>query len=144
MLISVPKASPGKAISEGSILSSNKDIIIIGRIMKQQEQSNYIVNKIERIRKEKKLSQYRLAQRAEISQSSISNLLRRRNVPSIITLDKICNGLDITLAQFFSYEDEPPNLTTEQKDWLNLRSQLTETEKLIVEAFIQGMLSKNK
>lgn len=112
--------------------------------MEQQKVNDYIIERIERLRKDKKLSRYRLAQRAELSQSSISNLLRRRNVPSIITLDKICNGLDITLAQFFSYEDEPPNLTTDQKDWLNLRSQLTETEKLIVEAFIQGMLSKNK
>ena len=56
--------------------------------MELQEHSNYIIERIERIRKEKNLSRYRLSQRSEISQSTITNLLNRNNIPSIQTLEK--------------------------------------------------------
>ena len=81
-----------------------------------------------------------MAKQSGLSQSSISNLLNRRNTPSISTLEKICNGLGITLAQFFSYDDPYPDLSNEQKHWLALHNELTEIEKLKVEAYIKGML----
>lgn len=66
---------------------------------------NYIIDRIEQLCEQKQMSRYRLAQKSGISQSSISTLLNRQSVPTIQTLEKICKGLDMTLAQFFS-EDE--------------------------------------
>jgi len=100
---------------------------------------NYIIDRVERIRQAKNLSRYRMAQRSGLSQSSISNLLNRRNVPSIQTLEKICNGLGMTLAQFFSADGERPNLTKEQEHVLDVWDQLNEMEKARVKAFVQGM-----
>lgn len=112
--------------------------------MDKQERENYIIERVERIREDKKLSRYRMSKQAGLSQSSISNLLNRKNTPSIATLEKICNGLNITLAQFFSYDEEYPNLSDEQKAWLDMHNQLTEEERLRVEAYIQGILSTRK
>lgn len=54
-----------------------------------------------------------------MSQSSISNLMDQRSVPTIGTLEKICNGFGISLAQFFSDEGTFPDLSKEQIEMLN-------------------------
>lgn len=109
--------------------------------MKLQEQSNYIVEKIERLRKEKNLSRYRLSQRSGLSQSSISNLLNRRSTPSIPTLEKICYGLDMTLSEFFRSDNERRDLTKEQTHILDAWDKLNTIEKARVEGYIEGILS---
>ena len=50
-------------------------------------------------------SEYRLAIRSGLSQSTIANIFRRNTVPSFSTLEAICAGLGITLSQFFSDDD---------------------------------------
>lgn len=100
---------------------------------------NYIIDRVERLRQQKNISRYRMALRSGLSQSSISNLLNRRNVPSIQTLEKICKGLGMTLAQFFSADNERPDLTEEQSHVLDVWDQLDEMEKARVKAFVQGM-----
>ena len=79
---------------------------------------NYIIERIEQLCEQKHISRYRLAQRSGIAQSSLSTLLNRKSVPTFQTLEKICEGFDISLAQFFSEDDEFPDLTEEQKELL--------------------------
>lgn len=100
---------------------------------------NYIIERIEKLCEMRKMSRYRLAQKSGISQSSISNLLNRRNVPSIQTLEKLCNGLDITLAQFFAMDGRRPDLTEEQEKVLDTWAKLTREQKIRVESYIHGM-----
>ena len=77
------------------------------------------------------MSMYALSKRSGISQSSLSNLMKRGSTPSFFTLDKICDGLGITLAQFFSDEHEILDLTEEQKKVLQARD---------VEIIMDGMM----
>lgn len=112
--------------------------------MKHKGNYNYIVEKIERIRKEKKLSRYRLAQRSELSQSSLTNLLNRGNTPSIQTPEKICNGLDISLAEFFRADNERRDLTKEHTRFLGSWDKLTPIDKARVEAYMQGILASKE
>lgn len=62
-----------------------------------------IVLCIQELAKEKNMSMYRLAQNAGISQSTLSNIIHRQNSPEIRTLERISNGLGLTMAEFFSY-----------------------------------------
>ncbi len=39
-----------------------------------------------------------------ITQSTLNNIIHRESSPTISTIKKICDGLDITLAEFFSSE----------------------------------------
>lgn len=48
---------------------------------------------------------YKLAKASNLNESTIANIYRRNAVPSIATLEAICQGFGITLAQFFSDGD---------------------------------------
>lgn len=103
---------------------------------------NYIIERIEQLCEQKHISRYRLAQRSGIAQSSLSTLLNRKSVPTFQTLEKICEGFDISLAQFFSEDDEFPNLTEEQKELLVKWNKMDRHQKELVSAYIDGIISK--
>ena len=103
---------------------------------------NYIIAKIEQLCEKKNISRYRLAQKSGIAQSSISTLLNRKSVPTIQTLEKICDGLDITLAQFFTEDEEYPDLTSDQKQLLSDWNAIDDHQKELVKAYIQGVIRK--
>ncbi|WP_443649738.1 helix-turn-helix domain-containing protein [Blautia sp.] len=48
------------------------------------------------------ISKYRLSQLSGISQSSLGRIMAQENLPSLITLEKICAALGVTLSQLFS------------------------------------------
>ena len=103
---------------------------------------NYIITRIEQLCEKKGISRYKLAQRSGIAQSSISTLLNRKSVPTIQTLEKICEGLGITLAQFFAGDEEFPDLTADQKQLLSDWNAMDDHQKELVKAYIQGIIRK--
>ena len=66
---------------------------------------NYILDKIKRLLEEKGMTYYQLAKISGLSVSSLRNTMRYSYQPTFGTLDKICNGLGITLSQFFAEDD---------------------------------------
>ena len=86
------------------------------------------------------MSEYELAKRAGMTQSSISTLLNEGNVPKISTLEKICKGFGITLAQFFTLDDNYPDLSEEQKKVLNIWETLSVKEKIAIEKIVGSIL----
>ena len=95
----------------------------------------------ERIRQlmdERKWTEYRLAKESELSQSTISNLFKRNTAPSISTLEAICAGFGITLAQFFC-EGNMVELSDEQKKLFEKWVSLTSEQKKLLMDLIQNM-----
>ena len=103
------------------------------------QNKNYIVDRIEMLCKKRNISRYRLARRSGVALSSVSTLLNRKSVPTIYTLEKLCNGLGVTMAQFFSAENTKPDLTKEQEEFLAILDEFSAEEKARVAAFMQGM-----
>ena len=97
---------------------------------------NYIIKRIEELCEKKHMSRYRLAQ------SSISTLLNRKSVPTIQTLEKICNGLGITLSQFFAEDEKVLDLTKDQKELLKDWNSMDSRQQELVKAYIQGIVRK--
>ena len=64
-----------------------------------------VIQRIDKLIEKNGLSYYALAAKAGLSSSTIANIHRRNTVPSIATLDAICNAFGITLSEFFS-DDE--------------------------------------
>jgi toxin-antitoxin system, antitoxin component, xre family len=68
-------------------------------------------------------SEYKLAKRCGLSESTVANIFRRNTVPSITTLETICSGFGITMSQFFA-EGDMIEITPELKElfenWVNL------------------------
>ena len=73
-------------------------------------------------------TEYRLSKKCGLSESTLANIFRRNTMPSITTLEAICNGFGITLSQFFA-EDEMVELTPELKNLFDKWIALTPEQK---------------
>lgn len=98
-----------------------------------------ILERITYYRKQKNWSEYQLAERAGLTQSTISSWYRRNLVPSIPSLEKICNAFGITLSQFFSTEDNSFALTDTQKELLKEAGHLTDVQQLALIEFFKTL-----
>lgn len=85
---------------------------------------------------------YRLAKEADIPYSSLSTMLHKAYVPSIPSLIKICRGFDITLAQFFSEEDDTAKLSKKQRVCLEYWDQLDEQSQSLALAYMKGLADR--
>jgi len=60
--------------------------------------------RIKELRKQKGLTQEKLAELINMEQNSISIIESGRNFPTLATLEKIANILGVNLSDFFNYE----------------------------------------
>ncbi len=61
-----------------------------------------IVNRIYNLCNERNITINKLSIICGITQSTLNNIINRENnIPTVATIKKICDGLEITLAQFF-------------------------------------------
>lgn len=97
--------------------------------------------RIKELMAERGWSEYRLAIASDLSQSTIANIFNRNTTPSVATLESICAGFGITMAQFFA-EGDMVELTVEQKEMFNAWTSLSKEEKEILKRLIEVMKSK--
>lgn len=65
-----------------------------------------VVNRIYELCRERNITPNALSYLAGISQSTIKSILNGESKnPGIVTIKKICDGLDITIVDFFNTED---------------------------------------
>ena len=99
----------------------------------------YIADKITFLCEKRDINKYRLSQLSGISQSSLGRIMAQENLPSLITLEKICAALDVTLSQFFQ-EGNSENLTEKQKEVLRIWNNLSTNEQETVMSMLRGLL----
>lgn len=76
--------------------------------------------KLKYFRESRKISIYRLALDADISQGHLSDLENGRSQPTISTLKRLLVPLGITLAEFFNEDNEVSILTEKEKELVAL------------------------
>ena len=86
-------------------------------------------------------SEYRLAIESGLSQSTVANIFNRNTTPSVATLESICAGFGITLAQFFA-EGDMVELTPEQREMFQAWSTLSKEQKEVLRQLILVMKRK--
>ena len=94
--------------------------------------------RIKELMQERGWSEYRLAIASGLSQSTVANIFNRNTMPSVATLESICAGFGITLAQFFA-EGDMVELTEEQKEMFAVWSALTKEQKDVLARLILVM-----
>ena len=83
-------------------------------------------------------TEYRLAKNCGLSESTIANIYRRNTVPSLATLEAICKGFGITMAQFFA-EGEMVEISPELKELFENWGNLTPEQKKAANQMLKAM-----
>ena len=94
--------------------------------------------RIRQLMDERNWSEYRLAIASGLSQSTVANIFNRNTTPSVATLESICAGFGITLAQFFA-EGDMVELTQEQREMFAAWCSLTKDQKDVLRQLILVM-----
>ena len=82
-----------------------------------------VLAKLRQLMAARNWTEYRLAKESGLSESTIANIYRRNNVPTVATLEAICNGFGITLSEFFADNDMvelSPELSDLFDKWIKL------------------------
>ena len=92
-----------------------------------------VIERIKELAKKRGWSQYRLAHEADLSMSTISNIFSRGTTPNVATLEILCDAFGITLAQFFTYEEDYFSVNSQQRRMLEYFGKLSgaQQEKLL-------------
>ena len=97
--------------------------------------------RIQQLMQERNWTIYRLAKESGLSQTTISNIFKRNNEPSIPTLKRLCGAFGITMSQFFAEGDYGDYAVSEEqqeliKDW----TLLSDTQRQLLSGLIKTML----
>ena len=98
-----------------------------------------ILDRIYKMREERHWSEYNLAKKADLPQSTISSWYGKNMTPSFGSLEKICNAFGITMAQFFASESNSVELTEEQKELLEKWNVLNPEQKKALLQFLKNI-----
>jgi len=98
-----------------------------------------VLARITEYREARGWTEYQLAEKSGLPQSTISSWFRKGMMPTIPSLEKICNAFGITISQLFAREDELVALTPAQRKLLESWSRLDEEQQAAVFQLIEKM-----
>lgn len=89
----------------------------------------YIPKRVKELCSKHKVSKYRLAQLTDMSQTALANIMNKKSIPTVPTLERICDAFGISIAQFFAGDGMRPDLTDEQGELLEIWDDLNADER---------------
>lgn len=103
---------------------------------------NKILVKIKLLMEKRQWTMYRLAKESGIPYSSLNSLFQKNNQPTISTLERICDGLNISMGEFFSTQilqnDNAQTLSTEELALINLYRSLDKNDQKLLLSYLKG------
>ncbi len=84
-------------------------------------------------------TEYQLAERSGLPQSTISSWYRKNMIPTVPSLEKICRAFGITMAQLFAEGETPVSLTESQAKLLDRWARLNEQQQAVIFQLIDVM-----
>lgn len=82
---------------------------------------------------------YRLSKESGLAQTTISNIFKRNNDPSLQSVEAICRAFGISMSQFFTDADSG-SLTSEQQSLLEHWESLAPKQRELLSELIKTML----
>lgn len=101
-----------------------------------------IQERLREVLQNKGWTRYRLSKECGLSESTLTNIFKRGNTPTIGTLEIICKSMNITLSQFFS-ENEMIELSPELKKFHKEWEFLTPEQREATLQMMKAMRSKD-
>lgn len=100
-----------------------------------------ILERLNKVLKEAGITRYRLSKKCDVPEETLTGIFNRGSIPTIVTLEAICKGLNITLSQFFT-ENDMIELTPELKELYSDWRFLTPKQKELTKQFVKEMKNK--
>jgi transcriptional regulator with XRE-family HTH domain len=97
--------------------------------------------RLQAIMDERGWTMYRVAKEADIPWSTVRNMFKRNTEPSVTTLESICAGMGITLAQFF-HSGCAATLTDAQRQLVMKWNNLNEHDKKLISDLMDSLNRK--
>ena len=101
----------------------------------QVSAADFIGPRVKELCDKQQITKYRLSQMTGVTQTVLSRIIKRENVPTIQTLEKICAALNISLAQFFAKDENPPEQKEIIETWNGLSPEERERLMKIIRTF---------
>ncbi len=98
-----------------------------------------VLKKIAAIREARGWTEYQLAERSGLPQSTISSWYPKSMIPSIPSLVKICDAFGITLSQLFADDRDRIDLTNNQKELLDQWAGISKEQQDALLLFLKTM-----
>ena len=115
---------------------------IRSEIVMGNDEKNKVIQRIQELCKEQEVSIYKLAIRSKIPNTTLTNMISKNTMPTVPTIEKICDAFDITLSQFFSSESIFGLLSKEHAEILDMWTSLDEQGKALAKAYLKGLCRK--
>ena len=103
------------------------------------------LEKIDRVRKEQKLSIYKLTTQADLSENTIYNWYKKSSKPTVEALQAVCRALNISLSSLFA-TNEAETLNAQEEGLINdFRALSLENKALLMQLTreLSRILQKN-
>lgn len=104
-----------------------------------------VLDRIQQLLTFKHWSLYKPAKQSDIPYSSLNNIFNRQTCPTMVTLEKICHGFNISLSEFFSFESNPLRnelLSDDEEELLNTYKELSVQNKKLLKAYLDGLCKR--
>ncbi len=96
-----------------------------------------IIEKIEKLRKERGWTVYKLSLESGVTQSTLATMYQRNTPPKIEILAQLCEAFSISLSQFFLEDEEMEVLAGNEKALLAAYRRLTKEKRKALLELIQ-------
>jgi transcriptional regulator with XRE-family HTH domain len=97
--------------------------------------------RIKELLKQRGWTAYKLSKQSGLAESTVNNILKRNTVPSVTTLESICGGFGMTMAQFFA-EGELIEVTPDVSELVRYYTVLSSEQKELARELLKKMNMK--
>ena len=98
-----------------------------------------ILQRITQLKRQRNWNDYRLSVESGIPQTTISSWYKKNILPTLSSLQKICDAFGVSMAQFFTESEKFPDLTHAQKELLKNWGDLSRANRDLVLLIIDWM-----
>ena len=97
-----------------------------------------VLGRLRQLLDERGWTEYRLSKECGLAQSKIGNIYRRNKIPSLETIETICKGFGISVAQFFA-ENDFVELTPEVRELVTSWHALPSREREVILVMVKSL-----
>lgn len=101
-----------------------------------------VLEKIKHLQQDRGWTTYKLAYESGLTQSTLSNMFKRKTCPTIDTLKMICDAFGISLSEFFRENENEIHGSYEEIEIIKNYRRLTKSGKKAIKDVIAALCEK--